>query len=172
VEAGLQARHHFQSFAATFSSGVHLAVVEVVPETGAIHVLAYVAVSDAGPLINPMIVEAQVQGGIAQGLGGALLEEIAYDAHGQPAGSFLDYAIPRADDMPDVRQAHVHTPSPLNPLGVKGLGEAGALAPPPALANAVEDALSPLGVAIDETPLTPARVWELCRKYLPPAEGG
>ncbi len=163
LEPGLEARHYFQTPSPTFASGVQVAVVEVRPETGAVEILDYVSVSDAGPLINPLIAEAQIQGGIAQGLGGALFEEIAYDENAQPAGSFLDYAMPRAADIPDVRQAHLHTPSPLNPLGVKGLGEGGALAPPPTLTNAVEDALAPLGVEINETPLTAGRVWDLCR---------
>jgi carbon-monoxide dehydrogenase large subunit len=164
MEPGLEARHYFKAPSPTFASGVQIAVVEVVPETGAIEILDYISVSDAGPLINPLIVDAQIQGGIAQGLGGALFEEIAYDENAQPAGSFLDYAMPRADDVPDVRQAHLYTPSPLNPLGVKGLGEGGALAPPPALANAVEDALAPLGVEVNETPLTAQRVWRWCHE--------
>ena len=163
VEPGLEARHYFQAPLPTFSSGVHVAVVEVTPETGAVRLLDYVSVNDAGPLINPTIVDGQIQGGIAQGIGGALMEEIVYDEQAQPAGSFLDYAMPRSVDVPDVRQDHLYTPSPLNPLGVKGLGEGGTLAPPPAIANAVEDALAPLGVRIDRTPLSATHVWRLCR---------
>ncbi|HYU20984.1 MAG TPA: xanthine dehydrogenase family protein molybdopterin-binding subunit [Chloroflexota bacterium] len=162
MEPGLEARHYFQAPLPTFASGTHVAVVEVIPETGAIKVLDYVSVSDAGPLINPMIVDGQIMGGIVQGIGGALLEEIVYDENAQPAGSFLDYAMPRARDVPNVRQAHLYTPSPLNPLGVKGLGEGGAMSPPPAIAGAVEDALAPLGVRIDRTPLTSSHVWRLC----------
>jgi CO/xanthine dehydrogenase Mo-binding subunit len=111
-----------------------------------------------------MIVDGQIQGGVAQGIGGALMEEIVYDDQAQPADSFLDYAMPRASDVPDTRQAHLHTPSPLNPLGVKGLGEGGALAPPPAIANAVEDALSPFGVTVDRTPITAGHVWRLLNR--------
>jgi aerobic carbon-monoxide dehydrogenase large subunit len=160
----LEARHYFQAPLPTFASGVHVAVVEVTPATGAVELLDYVSVSDAGPLINPMIVDGQIQGGVAQGIGGALMEEIVYDDQAQPAGSFLDYAMPRASDVPDTRQAHLYTPSPLNPLGVKGLGEGGALAPPPAIANAVEDALSPFGVTVDRTPITAGHVWRLLNR--------
>ncbi|MFN8525324.1 MAG: xanthine dehydrogenase family protein molybdopterin-binding subunit [Chloroflexota bacterium] len=166
MEPGLEGRHYFQAPLPTFSSGCCLAVVEVWPDTGRIEILDYVSVNDAGPLINPTIVDAQIQGGLAQGLGGALFEEIIYDQEGQPASSFLDYAIPRATDVPDVRQAHRYTRSPLNPLGVKGLGEGGSLAPPPLLAAAVEDALRPLGVRIDRTPITPGVIWRLCRERL------
>jgi carbon-monoxide dehydrogenase large subunit len=164
IEPGLEARHYFQAPIPTFASGVHVAIVEVFPDTGHIEILDYVSISDAGPLINPMIVDAQIQGGFAQGLGGALWEEIHYDEDAQPAGSFLDYAMPRASDVPDLRQDHLYTPSPLNPLGVKGLGESGTMAPPPTIAAAVEDALRPLGVRIDRTPVTAPMVWRLCRE--------
>ena len=160
---GLEARHYFQAPLPTFASGAHVAVVEVDADTGQVKLLDYVSVSDAGPLINPLIVDAQIQGGVAQGIGGALMEEITYDDSGQPADSFLDYAIPRSVDVPDIRQAHLHTPSPLNPLGVKGLGEGGALAPPAAIANAVEDALSPLGIEINATPISAPRLWRMMR---------
>jgi 2-furoyl-CoA dehydrogenase large subunit len=136
-------------------------VVEVDAATGAVSILDYVSVNDAGPRINPTVVDGQIQGGIAQGLGGAMMEEIYYDEGAQPLGSFLDYAVPRATDMPDVRQDHLETPSPLNPLGVKGLGEGGTLAPPAVLSAAVEDALSPLGVQVTRTPLTASNVWRL-----------
>ncbi|MDP8923111.1 MAG: xanthine dehydrogenase family protein molybdopterin-binding subunit [Chloroflexota bacterium] len=164
MEPELAARHYFQAPLPTFSSGTQVAVVEVDPDSGHVTILDYVSVNDAGPLINPTIVDGQIQGGIAQGIGGALYEEIAYDEIGQPAGSFLDYAIPRATDIPDVRQDHRYTPSPLNPLGVKGLGEGGTLAPPPVLASAVEDALAPLGVRVTRTPLTASHVWRLCQE--------
>jgi carbon-monoxide dehydrogenase large subunit len=130
-------------------------------ESGRVSILDYVSVSDAGPRINPMVVDGQIQGGIVQGLGGALMEEIYYDEDGQPLGSFLDYAIPRATDMPDVRQDHLETPSPLNPLGIKGVGEAGAIPGPAVLAEAIEDALAPLGVRIREMPLDPDRLRRL-----------
>jgi carbon-monoxide dehydrogenase large subunit len=161
MEPDLAARHYFQAPLPTFASGTQIAVVDVDGESGHVSILDYVSVSDAGLRINPMVVDGQIQGGIAQGLGGALMEEIFYDEDGQPLGSFLDYAIPRATDMPDVRQDHLETPSPLNPLGVKGLGEGGTLAPPAVLAAAVEDALAPLGVEVTRTPLTPIAVWRL-----------
>jgi carbon-monoxide dehydrogenase large subunit len=161
MEPDLFARHYFQAPLPTFASGTQIAVVEVDEATGEIQILDYVSVSDAGPRINPIIVDGQIQGGIAQGLGGALMEEIYYDEDAQPLGSLLDYAVPRATDMPDVRQAHLETPSPLNPLGVKGLGEGGTLAPPAVLAAAVEDALAPLGVEVTRTPVTSSRVWRL-----------
>ena len=164
MEPELAARHYFQAPLPTFASGTQVAVVEVDPDSGHVTILDYVSVNDAGPLINPTIVDGQIQGGIAQGIGGALYEEIVYDEIGQPASSFLDYAIPRATDVPDVRQDHRYTPSPLNPLGVKGLGEGGTLAPPPVLASAVEDALRPLGVRVTRTPLTASHVWRLCRE--------
>ncbi len=161
MEPDLFGRHYFQAPLPTFASGTQIAVVEIDGATGAVSILDYVSVSDAGPRINPTVVDGQIQGGIAQGLGGALMEEIYYDEDAQPLGSFLDYAIPRATDVPDVRQGHLETPSPLNPLGVKGLGEGGTLAPPAVLAAAVEDALSPLGVQVTRTPLTASTVWRL-----------
>jgi carbon-monoxide dehydrogenase large subunit len=161
IEPDLAARHYFQAPLPTFASGTQIAVVEVDPATGALTILDYVSVNDAGPRINPMVVDGQIQGGIAQGLGGALMEEIYYDEGAQPLGSFLDYAIPRATDLPDVRQDHLETPSPLNPLGVKGLGEGGTLAPPAVLAAAVGDALAPFGVEVTRTPLTASTIWRL-----------
>jgi carbon-monoxide dehydrogenase large subunit len=161
MEPDLFARHYFQAPLPTFASGTQIAVVEVDAATGAVSILDYVSVNDAGPRINPTVVDGQIQGGIAQGLGGAMMEEIYYDEGAQPLGSFLDYAVPRATDMPDVRQDHLETPSPLNPLGVKGLGEGGTLAPPAVLSAAVEDALSPLGVQVTRTPLTASNVWRL-----------
>ena len=161
MEPELAARHYFQAPLPTFASGTQVAVVEVDPATGQVTILDYVSVSDAGPRINPTVVDGQIQGGIAQGIGGALMEEILYDDEAQPLGSFLDYAIPRSTDIPDVRQDHLETPSPLNPLGVKGLGEGGTLAPPAVLAAAVEDALSPLGIEVTRTPLTAGTIWRL-----------
>jgi aerobic carbon-monoxide dehydrogenase large subunit len=162
MEPGLQSTHYFLAPRATFASGLHVAVVEVDPETLAVEILEYAVVSDAGPLINPMIVDGQVVGGVAQGIGGALFEELAYDEYGQfVSSSLLDYCMPTARQIPPVKIAHLYTPSPLNPLGVKGLGEGGAMAPPAAIANAVEDAL---GVSIDATPITPSRLAAL----LPP----
>jgi len=110
-------------------------------------------------VINPIIVEGQVHGGVAQGVGGALFEDMSYDAEGQlVTGSLMDYALPKADDLPPIETVHLEFPSPRNPLGVKGLGEGGAISPPAAIANAIEDALVPFGVRITETPVTGARI--------------
>jgi carbon-monoxide dehydrogenase large subunit len=159
MEPGLETTHYFLAPRATFASGLHIAVVEIDPETFELTVLEYAVVSDAGPLINPLIVEGQIVGGVAQGIGGALWEELAYDAHGNfLSGSLLDYCMPTARQIPPVKIAHLYTKSPLNPLGVKGLGEGGAMAPPAALANAVEDALREFGVVVTSTPLTPSRL--------------
>jgi aerobic carbon-monoxide dehydrogenase large subunit len=156
MEPGLEATHYFLAPRATFASGVHVAVVNVERETGRIEVLDYAIASDAGPLINPLIVEGQIHGGAAQGLGGALYEELVYDDQGQPrAQSLLDYVMPTAAQIPSMRIVNLVTPSPLNPLGVKGLGESAALAPPAAVAAAVEDALRPFGARITRTPLRP-----------------
>jgi carbon-monoxide dehydrogenase large subunit len=156
---GLEATHYFLAPRATFASGLHVAVVEVDRDTLAVHVLEYAVVSDAGPLINPLIVEGQIVGGVAQGIGGALYEELSYDERANfLSQSLLDYCMPVARQIPDVKIAHLFTPSPLNPLGVKGLGEGGAMAPPAAMANAVEDALRGRGVRIDATPITPSRL--------------
>ncbi|MGH7387835.1 MAG: molybdopterin cofactor-binding domain-containing protein [Candidatus Rokuibacteriota bacterium] len=164
LDPGLEAAAYVPVPQSTYSSGAHAAVVEVDPETGAVRILRYVAVDDCGTVINPMIVEGQVHGGIAHGIGNALLEEIVYDAAGQLAtGTLMDYALPRADDVPRLEVHHVVTPSPLNPLGVKGAGEGGTLPAPAAIANAIADALHPLGVAVTEMPLTRARLWGCMR---------
>jgi carbon-monoxide dehydrogenase large subunit len=160
IEPVLEATRYFDAPMATFSSGVHVAVVEVDPRTGDLEILDYTAVTDAGRVINPMIARGQLLGGLAQGIGGTLSEELRYGPDGQLlTGSFMDYLVPRAPDMPVPKLAFVETPSPRNPLGVKGLGESGTVGVPAALCNALEDALEPLGVAVDATPLTPDRVW-------------
>ena len=162
IEPDLAARFYFPAPVPTFSNGVHAVVVEVDGETGQVTVLDYAAVNDAGRLINPKIVDGQIVGGIAQGLGGALMEELRYDDSGQLlTGSLMDYAIPTATAIPPLKLAHLETPSPLNPLGVKGLGEGGVMAPPPAVAGAVEDALRPLGIRIDHTPISAPRLRRL-----------
>ena len=164
MEPGLEATHYFQAPRATFTSGAHVAVVELDRETGRVAVLDYAVASDAGRLINPLIVEGQLHGGVAQGVGGALYEALVYDAQGQPlTQSWLEYAIPIAEQMPPMRIAHVETPSPLNALGVKGVGEAGSMAPPAAIAAAVEDALRPFGARIVATPLGVEDVYRLLR---------
>jgi carbon-monoxide dehydrogenase large subunit len=168
---GLEATHYFLAPRATFASGVHVAVVEIDRETLEVRVLEYAVVSDAGPLINPLIVDGQIVGGVAQGIGGALYEELSYDDRANfISQSLLDYCMPSAGQIPSIAIAHLHTPSPLNPLGIKGLGEGGAMAPPPAIANAVEDALRRLNVDIDRTPITPTRLAALLRGILPETE--
>ena len=130
------------------------------------------AVDDCGTIINPMVVEGQVHGGIAHGIGNALLEEVVYDARGQLlTGTLMDYALPRAGDVPGYELHHVVTPSPLNPLGVKGAGEGGTLPAAAAIANAVADALRPLAVALTEMPLTRERLWRRIRSAAPPPGG-
>jgi carbon-monoxide dehydrogenase large subunit len=162
VQPGLEATHYFLAPRATFASGLHVAIVEIDRETLEVQLLDYAVVSDAGTLINPRIVDGQIVGGVAQGIGGALYEELAYDDQANfISQSLLDYCMPSAAQIPSMKVAHLHTPSPLNPLGVKGLGEGGAMAPPAAIANAVEDALRHLGVRIDATPITATRLWDL-----------
>jgi len=142
-----------------FSYATHACTVAVDPGTGAVEVLDYVVCHDCGTMVNPMIVEAQVVGGVAQGLGTALYEEIPYDSNGQPlASTFLDYLIPGFAEVPDVRVLHMETPSPHTRFGIKGMGEGGAIAPPAAVLNAVNDALAPLAAKVDRTPITPDRV--------------
>jgi aerobic carbon-monoxide dehydrogenase large subunit len=157
LDPGLEATGYVHVTQSTYSSGAHAAVVEIDTETGVVRVLRYVAVDDCGTMINPMVVEGQVHGGIAHGIGNALLEAVVYDATGQPlTGTLMDYALPRAHDVPSLEVHHVVTPSPLNPLGVKGAGEGGTLPAPAAIANAVADAL---GVNVTEMPLTPEHLW-------------
>jgi carbon-monoxide dehydrogenase large subunit len=144
----------------TWPFGTHVAVVEIDDETGAVDLVKYVAVDDVGKKINPMIVDGQLHGGIAQGVGQALWEGAVYGNDGQLlSGSMLDYALPRASWFPKLELDETVTPSPVNPLGAKGVGEAGAIASTAAVANAVADALSPLGISHVDMPLTPARVW-------------
>src|SRR5438552_593567 len=158
------AYHHVPTV--TYASAVHVAQVEVDVGTGGVKLLRYVVAHDCGRVINPPIVEGQVHGGVAQGVGGALFEEMVYDASGQLlTGSLMDYAVPKADDLPPIETIHLEFPSPRNPLGVKGLGEGGAISPPAAIANAIEDALAPFGVRVTETPVTPARIVALLRKH-------
>jgi carbon-monoxide dehydrogenase large subunit len=151
------AYHHVPTV--TYASAVHVAQVEVDPGTGYVRLLRYVVAHDCGKVINPTIVEGQVHGGVAQGVGGALFEEMAYDGEGQLlTGTLMDYLVPSATDLPRIDTVHLEYPSPRNPLGMKGLGEGGAISPPAAIANAIDDALAPLGVRITETPASPARV--------------
>lgn len=153
---GLEATVYFDPPGPTFSGAVHVASVEVDRETGRVQVLRYVVVEDCGPVVNPMLVEGQVHGAVAQGLGEALLEQIVYDDAGQlVTGTLMDYALPRAADVPALELGHLQTPSPAMPGGVKGMGEGGTIGAPAALANAVADALRPHGVAVTALPLRP-----------------
>ena len=146
----------------THSNATHVAAVEVDVETGRVALLRYVVVEDCGTIINPTIVDGQIQGGVAQGIGSALYEHLVYDDAGQfLTGTFMDYLLPTATDVPAVEIAHIETPSPYTLNGIKGMGEGGAIAPPAAIANAVADALSPFGVRVNELPLTPERVLSL-----------
>jgi len=142
-----------------YSYGTHAAVVEVDCALGTVRFLDYVIVEDCGTMVNPMIVEGQTLGGAAQGIGTALLEEMSFDANGQPLASTLaDYMLPSATDVPGIATHHIETPSPNTEYGIKGVGEGGAIPPPAAIFNAVNDALRGLGVELTETPLTPRRI--------------
>jgi aerobic carbon-monoxide dehydrogenase large subunit len=143
----------------TFSYAAHAAVVAVAPATGLIEILDYVVVEDGGVLVNPMIVDGQICGGTAQGIGTCLYEAMPFDAQGQPlASTLMDYLLPSATEVPDIRILHMETPSPYTEFGIKGLGEGGAVGPPAAIASAVNDALRPLGVEVHDLPLTPERI--------------
>jgi carbon-monoxide dehydrogenase large subunit len=158
----LEATRYFEPPTVTYANAVHAAVVEVDAATGAVRLLQYVVVHDCGRVINPLIVEGQVLGGVAQGIGAALQEELPYDENGQLlSASLMDYLLPTCEELPPFALGHVESPSPRNPLGLKGLGEGGAISPPAAIANAVEDALRPFGVEVAATPLTPERVLAL-----------
>jgi carbon-monoxide dehydrogenase large subunit len=162
LQPGLEETFYFVPTTVTWANAAHVAVIEVDRETGEIKLLDYVVSHDAGRLINPLLVEGQIHGGVAQGIGAALYEEICYDANGQLlSGSFMDYLLPGCMEVPKIKTVHLESPSPLNPLGIKGLGEGGAIAPPAAIANALADALRPLTVQVNEIPLSPSRVLEL-----------
>ena len=177
MESGLEARHTYDhpyltkpsadrkdlgAFYPIMGHGAHIPVVEVEPQTGRVRFLRYVAVHDVGTVVNPKSLRGQITGGIAQGIGMALYEQSAYDGEGQPlTGSFMDYLLPTALEVPAFEIGHVETPSPFTEYGVKGGGEGGRMIAPAAIAAAVEDALSPLGVRVDEVPLTPERIVNL-----------
>src|SRR6266487_3834546 len=157
---GLAAWRDFAPPGAAYASGTHIAVVEVDSETGEVRVLKFVAVDDCGRVLNHYLAEAQIHGGLAQGIGQALYEEVIYDQDGQLLTSTLmDYPLPLARQMPDFVTELIETPSPLNPLGVKGVGEAGCIGAPPAIVNALLDALAPLGIDAIDMPLKPEKVW-------------
>ncbi|HEX8693703.1 MAG TPA: xanthine dehydrogenase family protein molybdopterin-binding subunit [Longimicrobium sp.] len=162
TEPGLEATAYFGPDHGSTASGVHAIVVEVDPETALVKVVRYVVVHDCGRLINPVIVEGQVQGGVAHGIGNAFYEKLHYDENGQLLNaSFMDYLLPTALDVPEVRMAHRETPAPMNPLGLKGVGEAGCIPTGAAFAQALEDALPEYALEIREIPLSPGRLFEL-----------
>ncbi len=146
----------------TWANAAHAAIVEVDIATGFIRILRYVVVEDCGVMINPLIVDGQVHGGTVQGIGGAMLEHLVYDENGQLlAQTLMEYLLPSALDVPTIEVHHLQTPSSFTLGGFKGMGEGGAIAPLPALANAVSDALAPLGISIDTLPLSPDRIYRL-----------
>ncbi len=162
IEPGLEESSFFDPSNFVYPFGTHVAIVEVDPGTGVVTLVRYVAVDDCGNVINPKIVDGQVHGGVAQGVAQALWEEAVYDANGQLlSGSLMDYAIPTAESLPSFETARTETPSPVNPLGLKGVGETGTIASTPAVVNAVIDALSPLGVRHIDMPLKPEKIWRL-----------
>ncbi len=161
VDSGLEAHTAFSPGNATWPFGTHLAMVEVDPDTGDVEILEYHAVDDCGNVISPMIVNGQVHGGIAQGIGQAMFEEAIYDSDGNMlTGSLLDYPLPTAADLPFFDLHRTVTPSPVNPMGVKGIGEAGTIGSAHTMVNAVVDALTPMGVKHIDMPLRPKRVWQ------------
>jgi aerobic carbon-monoxide dehydrogenase large subunit len=165
MEGGLEATTFFDPTNFVWPFGAHIAVVEVDAETGATRILRYVAVDDCGTRINPMVVDGQLHGGIAQGIGQALFEEAVYDEAGQlRSGSLTDYLIPTAPDLPSFELEATVTPSPVNPLGTKGIGEAGTIAASATVVNAVIDALAPFGVKDISMPATPEKVWQLMHR--------
>ncbi|MDH3298686.1 MAG: molybdopterin-dependent oxidoreductase, partial [Gemmatimonadota bacterium] len=162
TEPGLEATAYFGPERGCTASGVHAMVLEVDRDTAQIDILRYVVVHDCGTVINPMIVEGQIHGGVAHGIGNAFYEELVFDEGAQLMNaSFMDYLLPTATDVPHIDTAHVTTPSPLNPLGVKGVGEAGAIPVGALLAQAIENALGPDAPEILDMPLSPNRLFEL-----------
>ncbi len=162
TEPGLVSTHFWEPPNFTFPFGAHIVVSEIDSDTGEVHIRRYIAVDDCGKIINPLIVAGQIHGGVAQGLGQALYEHAIYDDAGQlVTGELSDYAIPKAHNMPWIESSHTETPSPVNPLGVKGVGEAGTIGCSPAVVNSVVDALSHLGVRHLDMPLTPEKIWKV-----------
>ncbi len=161
-EPGLDATHYYDPPPVTFPNATHIAVVDVDAATGFVRIVRYVVVEDCGRMINPMVVDGQITGGVAQGLGGAMFEHLVFDENGQPlTTSLMDYLVPTAADVPFVEIGHVETPSPLVPGGFNGAGEGGTIAPAAALANAIADALAPFGARVREMPFSPERVFRM-----------
>jgi carbon-monoxide dehydrogenase large subunit len=158
----IRAERYYEPPTVTYANAVHAALVEVDVATGEVRLLQYVVVHDCGRVVNPVLVDGQIHGGVAQGIGNALMEELVYDEGGQLlSGSLADYLVPTACDVPPMPLGHQESLSPRNPLGLQGLGEGGAISPPAAIGNAVADALRPLGVQVTATPLSPERVLAL-----------
>jgi CO/xanthine dehydrogenase Mo-binding subunit len=165
TEPGLEATNYFGPERGATASGVHAMILEIDPETMQIEIRKYVVVHDCGQVINPLILDGQVHGGVAQGLGNAYFEQLHFDEEGQLLNaSFMDYLLPTALDVPRIETGHCETDSPLNELGIKGAGEAGAIPAAPLFVQAVEDALAIEGFEILEIPLSPSRLWELVRE--------
>jgi carbon-monoxide dehydrogenase large subunit len=170
MEPGLYETATYRANSGNFPNGCHVCEVEIDPETGLVQVAGYWVVDDVGTVINPMLVKGQIMGGIAQGMGQVLMEDKVYDAEGQVlSGSFMDYAMPRAEHFCDVVIEDNPVPTTTNPLGVKGAGEAGTVGSLSAGVNAIVDALSPYGVKHIDTPCTPYRVWQTIRRAKEPA---
>src|SRR6266567_7220270 len=164
MEPGLEATRFFEPSNFTFPFGTHVCVVEIDEETGEPRITKYVAVDDCGNVINPLLVEGQIHGGLVQGIGQALHEEVVYDENGQLlTGSLMDYAIPRAHDFPEFELDRTVTPSPVNPLGLKGVGEAGTIGSTPAVVNAVVDALAPFGITHIDMPVRSVKIWRILK---------
>jgi carbon-monoxide dehydrogenase large subunit len=164
LSPGLENTAYFQPDQSTYSNGTHIAEVEVDIDTGAVKIIGFTVMHDCGTVINPMVVEGQVVGGVAHGIGNALFERLFHDADAQPLTvNFADYLLPGSTDMPPIDILHSQTPSPLNPLGMKGAGEGGAIPAIAAIIAAVENALAPFGIKINEAPISPARIVELLR---------
>jgi len=162
TEPGLESTAYFGPDRGSTASGVHAMIVEVDPETALVEIKRYLVVHDCGTIINPMLVEGQIHGGVAQGIGNAFYEQLVYNEQGQILNaSFMDYLIPTATDVPPIETAHRVTQSPYNPMGMKGVGEAGCIPTGALFAQAVEDALAGSGVEITEIPLSPNRLFEL-----------
>ncbi|MEM7334450.1 MAG: xanthine dehydrogenase family protein molybdopterin-binding subunit [Chloroflexota bacterium] len=162
TEPGLESSNYFGPEYGATASGVHAMIVEIDPETMALDIQKYVIVHDCGKVINPLILDGQIHGGVAQGIGNAFYEKLSYSDEGQLlSGSFMDYLLPTSMDVPRMEMDHITTPSPLNPLGIKGAGEAGAIPTGPLFAQAIEDALSHTGIEILEIPLSPSQIWEM-----------
>jgi len=165
IDAGLESTDYFKPADETFPFGTHIAVVEVFPETGEVQLLRYVSVDDCGNIISPLLVTGQVHGGLAQGIGLALWEELHYDAGGELiTGTLNDYAVPKANGFPQFETHHTTTVTPINPLGAKGIGEAATIGATPTAANAVIDALSAWGITHLDIPFTAEKVWNAIQK--------